>query len=148
MAIAARTLSNQTGWPVVVTGTAQQSAAATPLLKQLGSRGISRVGQTSLSDLVALVAHAQLMLSNNTATLHIADATRTPSVILFSGTELASQWQPRHTRAVLLQQPTACSPCYQFTCPYQLECLDISPETIVQAALSLLGTYAQKLSPS
>ncbi|MGB3296165.1 MAG: glycosyltransferase family 9 protein [Phormidesmis sp.] len=149
--IAAHQLSLQTGWPVVVTGTASQSVAAAPLLKQLGAQGISRIGQTSLSDLVALVARAQIMLSNNTATLHIADATRTPSVILFSGTELASQWQPRHTRAVLLQQPTACSPCYQFTCPYQLECLDIPPETITQAALSLLGTpqnHAQKLSPS
>ena len=138
--VAARQLSLRTGWPVAVTGTAQHSAAAIPLLQYLDSHGINLIGQTDLSDLVALVASAKLMLSNNTATMHIAEATHTPSVILFSGTELTSQWQPRQTRVILLQQPTACSPCYQFTCPYQLECLDIQPEAIVQAGLLLLET--------
>jgi len=107
-------------------------------LEALGDRGLDLVGKTSLSDLVALIASAQLLLSNNTSTMHIADATQTPSVILFSGTELECQWRPRRTPAILLRRPTPCSPCYDFTCPYQLECLDIEPEAVVNAGLQLL----------
>jgi ADP-heptose:LPS heptosyltransferase len=77
-------------------------------------------------------------LTNNTSTMHIADATQTPSVILYSGTEQESQWQPRHTPHRLLRRPTVCSPCYAFTCPYDLQCLDISPAEVVEAALDLL----------
>ncbi|MEP0901147.1 glycosyltransferase family 9 protein [Nodosilinea sp. FACHB-13] len=138
-AIAARTLADKTGWPVVVTGTAKDRAAAASLLDTLGPHAIDLIGQTSLEDLVALVAQARLLLSNNTSTMHIADATQTPSVILFAGTELERQWQPRQTRAQLLRRPTPCSPCYAFTCPYELECLDIAPENVVAAGLALLN---------
>jgi ADP-heptose:LPS heptosyltransferase len=137
-AIAARTLAEKTGYSIVLTGTDKNRQDAAPLLEILGSHAIDLIGKTSLSDLVALVAHAELMLSNNTSTMHIADATQTPSVILFAGTELERQWRPRQTRAHLLRRPTPCSPCYAFDCPYDLECLDIPPEEVVQAGLDLL----------
>jgi len=135
---AAALLSRQTGYPVVVTGLEKDRDRARPLLAKLGDRALDYIGQTQFSDLVALVAQAQLLLSNNTSTMHIADATRTPSVILFAGTELERQWRPRSTRAILLRRPTPCSPCYAFACPYDLECLDIAPEAVVEAGLSLL----------
>jgi ADP-heptose:LPS heptosyltransferase len=143
-AIAARTLAEKTGYPVVVTGTDKNRSDAAPLLDALGNCAIDLIGQTTLSDLVALVAHAQLMLSNNTSTMHIADATQTPSVILFAGTELERQWRPRQTRAHLLRRPTDCTPCYAFTCPYHMECLDIPPDEVVQAGLALLQTTSTK----
>lgn len=138
-AIAARRLAEATGYPVVVTGVAKDLQHSAPLLATLGSYAINLIGATNLTELAALIANAKLMLSNNTSTMHIADATRTPSVILFAGTEYESQWQPRHTAAQLLRQPTPCSPCYAFTCPYNLECLDISPEQVVEAGLILLS---------
>ncbi|HEY9880897.1 MAG TPA: glycosyltransferase family 9 protein [Leptolyngbyaceae cyanobacterium] len=137
-AIAARHLSQLTGYPVVITGTEKEAPQAAPMLNILGDTAINLIGKTTLSDLVALIAQAKLLLSNNTSTMHIADATQTPSVILFAGTELECQWQPRQTQAILLRRPTPCAPCYQFTCPYQLECLDIEPEAVVEAGLRLL----------
>lgn len=138
-AIAARTLSRKTGWPIMVTGTDKNRDAAAPLLAAIGDAAIDLIGKTTLSDLVALVAHAQLLLSNNTSTMHIADATQTPSVVLFAGTELKRQWRPRQAPVRLLQRPTPCSPCYSFTCSYEMECLDIPPEVVVEAGLSLIG---------
>ncbi|MGV0026470.1 glycosyltransferase family 9 protein [Phormidesmis priestleyi] len=138
-AIAARQLSEITGWKVVVTGVEKDRSHSGELLKILGESAIDLIGATDLSTLAALVQRSKLMLSNNTSTMHIADATRTPSVILFAGTELESQWQPRDCRSILLRQPTPCSPCYAFTCPYHLECLDIVPDRVVKAGLELLG---------
>ncbi|MBW4582117.1 MAG: hypothetical protein KME42_21335 [Tildeniella nuda ZEHNDER 1965/U140] len=138
-AIAAHQLAERTGDRVVVTGMASDRPHSAPLLDRLGTHAINLIGDTDLSELAALIANARLMLSNNTSTMHLADATRTPSVILFAGTEYESQWQPRSTNAKLLRQPTVCSPCYAFTCPYNLECLDIPPETVVATGLTLLG---------
>lgn len=139
-AIAARQLAEITGWQVVVTGVEKDRPHSEPLLKILGHWAIDLIGKTNLAELAALIARSRLMLSNNTSTMHLADATRTPSIIMFAGTELESQWQPRSCRSRLLRQPTPCSPCYAFTCPYHLECLDIPPDQVVAAGLELLGT--------
>jgi ADP-heptose:LPS heptosyltransferase len=141
-ALAARQLSTLTGWLVVVTGVEKDRDRAHSLLKTLGNCAVDLIGQTNLAELVALVAGAQLVLTNNTSTMHIADATRTPNVVMFAGTEQECQWQPRHSPSRLLRRPTVCSPCYAFTCPYNLQCLDISAERVVFTALELLKQNA------
>lgn len=139
-AIAAHDLAEITGAKIMVTGVEKDRDRSGVVLDILGDRAVDLIGRTSLAELAALIANAELMLSNNTSTMHIADATRTPSVILFAGTELECQWQPRDCPVRLLRRPTACHPCYLFQCPYELECLDIEPEQIVQSSLELLAS--------
>lgn len=137
-AIASRKLAEITGWKVAVTGVEKDRDRAGIVMETLGDYAIDLIGETSLTELAALIANAKLMLSNNTSTMHIADATRTPSVIMFAGTELECQWQPRNGSARLLRRSTECSPCYAFQCPYNLECLDIEPDEIMRSSLELL----------
>lgn len=137
-AAAARRLAEITNWRVVVTGVAKDRARAQALLAALSPHAIDLIGTTTLPQLATLIAHARLVLTNNTATMHLADATNTPNVVLFAGTEYESQWKPRHSPSQLLRRPTSCSPCYAFTCPYNLECLDIPPAEVVEAGLKLL----------
>ena len=144
---AAHGLSIETGWPVVVTGTEADRERGGGLLTILGNRGVDLVGATSLPELAALVEGARLVLTNNTSTMHLLDALRTPGVVLFSGTELEEQWRPRHTPHRLLRRETWCSPCYAFTCPYNLECLDIPPEEVAEAGLSLLAEVDARSTP-
>lgn len=138
-ALAARQLSQITGWAVMVTGVEKDRDRSHPLLEILGEGAIDLMGKTQLAELVALVAGAKLILTNNTSTMHIADAMQTPNVILFAGTELEGQWRPRYSPSRVLRRATVCSPCYGFACPYTLECLDIEPEAVVEAALEVLG---------
>ncbi len=140
-AIAARQLAEITGWRVAVTGVEKDRDRAGIVMEVLGNDAIDLIGKTSLPELAALIANAKLMLSNNTSTMHIADATRTPSVIMFAGTELECQWQPRDCPVRLLRHPTECHPCYAFQCPYHLECLDIEPDEIVRSSLELLESH-------
>lgn len=137
-AAAGRELSRRTGWPVLVTGAARDRERSGPLLATLGASGIDLIGATAVPELAALVANASLVLTNDSLVMHLADATRSPSVVLYSGTEYESQWQPRHSPHRLLRRPTSCSPCYAFTCPYNLECLDIPPEEVVAAGMTLI----------
>ncbi|GAA6624064.1 glycosyltransferase family 9 protein [Scytonema sp. NUACC26] len=137
-AIAARQLVEVTQMPVVVTGVEKDLPKSKSLLETLGDRAVNLIGKTTLPQLAALIANAKLVLTNNTSTMHIADATRTPTVVMFAGTELESQWQPRNGTSWLLRRPTPCSPCYAFTCPYNLECLDIPLEEVVATGLKLI----------
>ena len=138
-AVAARQLALDTNWPIVVTGVPKDRDRSAALLEALSPYAIDLIGTTTLSQLAALIANARLVLTNNTSTMHLADATRTPSVVTFAGTEYESQWRPRNCPSQLLRRPTPCSPCYAFICPYHLECLDIPPEEVVAAGLELLA---------
>ena len=146
-AAVARTLSAETGLPIVVLGSAREAELVRPVLEALPpERLISLVGRTSVPELAAVIEHARLVIANDSGPMHLADAFQRPMVILYSGTELESQWQPRGSPLRLLRRPTACSPCYQFRCPYNMECLDIPPAEVVAAALGLLEQFAVRSS--
>ncbi|MFZ6028674.1 MAG: glycosyltransferase family 9 protein [Chloroflexota bacterium] len=135
---AARQLAHRLGWAVVVVGRESDRPHCQEVLAPLGKCGVDLIGKTTVPEMAALVTRASLALANNTSILHIADAAQTPMVITYSGTELHSQWAPRQSPARILNKATFCSPCYAFQCPYGRECLDITPDEIVQAALACL----------
>jgi len=136
---AARFLSQRTGFRVVVSGSRREREKSGDVLEVVGQPAIDLIGKTDVCQFASLVAHARLVLTGNTSALHLADATGVPVVVPYSGTELESQWAPRSTRTRLLVRPTACSPCYTFTCPFDHECVSIPPEEIVEAAVELMG---------
>ena len=74
--------------------------------------------------------------------MHIADAFLTPMVIMYSGTEYESQWRPRNAPTTLLRKPTLCSPCYNFRCPYNMECLDFTPQQVAAEAIKMLEIHS------
>lgn len=129
-------LAAQTARPVVVVGGPRevelaQAVASAPAV-------VSIAGQTSVPELAAVIDRAAVVIANNSAPLHLAEALDRPVVALYSGAERESEFRPRRAPLRLLRRPTACTPCRTFACPYQLECLDLDPEDVVRAALSLL----------
>jgi lipopolysaccharide heptosyltransferase II len=139
-AAAAVELSNRTGMPVVVVGSQREAETIAPVSAAAQYENlISLVGKTSLPQLAAIIQGAALVVANNSASIHLADAFQRPIVALYSGTEYESQWAPRNSPTRLLRRPTDCSPCYCFECPYSMECLDIPPREVVEAALDLLA---------
>lgn len=90
------------GYAVAVTGSAAEKgltrrvSEATPGSLDLG-------GETSLSTLIALVARADVLLSNDTGPAHLAYALKTPNVTLFGPLTDAGRWGPlnRERHAVL-----------------------------------------------
>jgi len=123
--------------PVVVIG-----APSERILVEIIAAGIAGVsvmpGDADLPEVCAVIRRSALVVVNDSGPMHIADAFGRPQVVLFSGTELESQWRPRLSAALLLRRPTVCTPCYRFNCNRDLECLDISPEEVEAAVLKLL----------
>ena len=135
-------LRSSTSLPVVLLGSGRESELTSLVRRQSGVDAIDLAGETSIAELAALIARASLLIANDSGPMHIADAVRCPMVVLYSGTEHESQWAPRQAPTTLLRRETACSPCYAFECAYGMECLDIPPEEVVEAALTRLRETA------
>ncbi len=135
----AHLLSVWTRLPIVIVGSAREKALADQVAAAGASpHAVSLAGKTSVAEMAGIVRRASLVIANNSAPMHIADALDRPMVILFSGTEYESQWQPRRAPARLLRRDTDCAPCYAFCCPYNMECLDIPPEQVAASAVQML----------
>ena len=126
------------GYWVVVTGAEREAEIVRTAARDIPAERML-LGKTSVAELAALIERAALVICNDTLTLHLADAVRTPLVVLYSGTEYDEQWRPRAVRHRLLRRPTDCQPCYRFTCPIGLPCLDIPPTEVVAAVEEVLG---------
>lgn len=124
--------------PVVLVGSEREHDLLAPFALE-PPRVVSLVGRTTVPELTAAVAGARVVVANNSAPLHLADAMRTPVVLTYSSTDLESQWAPRDTPHRLLNRPVPCAPCYGFDCPFDLGCLDLPPEEVAAAALDLAG---------
>jgi ADP-heptose:LPS heptosyltransferase len=132
------------GLPVAVAGSDREAALVDEVVSGAGSAGVVRglAGAVGVPGLAALVDGAAVAVTNNSGGMHLADAVRTPLVAMFAGTELESQFAPRSTPVTLFRVPTDCSPCRAFACPYALECLDVPPHAVAEAALELAGRRA------
>ena len=132
------------GWPLVVTGSERERDL---LAVVVGDNDATPVFlDLSIEEFAALVARASTVVCGNTLPLHLADATRTPVVALYSGTDVLSQWSPRFAPSRVLQRATECTPCYRFTCPIGQPCLDVDPEEVV-AAVTALAPLAPATPP-
>jgi ADP-heptose:LPS heptosyltransferase len=125
------------GLPAVVTGPGAEHDLVAAVAAQTPGV-VPMAGAFDVPDLAALLAGAAVAMTNNSGGMHLADAVGTPVVALFAGTEDESQYRPRSVPSVVLRVPTPCSPCRQFRCPFDLECLDVAPRAAADAALRLV----------
>lgn len=110
-----------------------------------GSNYVDMRDQTSLEELVALIAAADLYVGPVSGPMHIAIAVGTPSVTICGGYEdprgLTHLPGVKSTTNVFLSSDLPCSPCWlREPCPIGLKCLtSISPAQVEQAIASVLG---------
>jgi ADP-heptose:LPS heptosyltransferase len=96
-------------------------------------------GKTDLLTLAALIARARLLITVDSAPMHLAAGTGTPQVILFGPTN-PFHWRPRDSQAVILQGDSAW-PVTDFV-PKQprIPMNQISTQPVIDAMESLLSS--------
>jgi predicted lipopolysaccharide heptosyltransferase III len=98
-------------------------------------------GKTDLLALAALISQARLLLTVDSAPMHLASATGTPQVILFGPTN-PFHWRPRGAPTVILQGESG-SPVTEFV-PFRsrVPMSEISTQAVIDAMESLLSLHA------
>ena len=98
----------------------------------------NRVGATSLAELVEELKTCDVLVTNDTGTMHLAAMLGVPTVAIFGSTE------PFWTRPLgaghrVVRKHVECSPCFLRECPIDFRCMrELDPERAVEAVLDIL----------
>ncbi len=139
-------LAADLGAKVVITGSASEYALAREVVARSKHKPIVLAGRTTIPQLVALLARADLVITGDSAPLHIAAALDRPVIGIFGPTD-PTNTGPRASRALVLREDLPCSPCYNLLdsaeCPrrdFPMLCMQLlSPRRVMEAAVQLLA---------
>ncbi len=141
---AARLIAVEYGEQIVFSGSVAERALVDGVRCAMVEPSISVAGELDLEELVALVAEAPLLVSNNTGPAHIAAATGTPVVDIYALTN--PQHTPWRVESRVLSHDVPCRNCYRSVCPLgHHDCLRlIAPASVARAAGELLAVRAER----
>ncbi|MBS3902764.1 MAG: lipopolysaccharide heptosyltransferase II [Anaplasmataceae bacterium] len=120
-----------------------------PLVKEicrdLPGRVINLAGITSLRELMALVDLCDVLLTNDSGPMHIADALNTEVVAIFGSTD--PKVTGPYRKGVVINKQVQCSPCFKRTCPIDFRCMkEITTNEVVNALLASIQDKIPKLA--
>lgn len=136
-------LERETGAICLIIGLKEEKNLAEEVVATAKQQGIKYPplifsGMTTLRELMAILTWTNLMITNDSGPMHLANALRVPVVALFGPTDprVTGPW---HQPSLVLHRRVICWPCWYRVCPYDHLCLtSISEAEVLQAALSLL----------
>ena len=140
------TLINKNNDAVVIVGTEKDHELG-ERIKNGSSQVINICGQTSLNQLVALLAKTKLLVSNDSGAMHVMAALNKPQIAIFGST--STTWtSPRNPYSKTIQLKLECAPCFQRTCRFgHYHCLEqIQPERVLEIIEELLDTNTKPLN--
>ncbi|MCR4666447.1 MAG: glycosyltransferase family 9 protein [Desulfovibrio sp.] len=116
----------------VLTGAGSEETLAGQYMKRSTGPFVNAIGKTSLPVLSALLTEMRLLVSNDTGTLHLASALKTPSLSFFLSTAQPWDTGPTLSHCLSLEPDLDCHPCpFNSPCPNGLRCLaEITPEPV------------------
>ena len=118
-----------------------EQAHVAAITKLTRKQAIDLSAKTDLLTLAALIARAELLVTVDSAPVHLAAATHTPQVILFGPTN-PFHWRPRESPALILQG-RSCVPMTDFgPVRPRVPMTEISTEAVINAMDSLLSHRA------
>jgi len=123
------------GCRVVLIGTEDDTPQAQALMKEGGDQFVDFVGKTSLQDLVSLVKRLDVLVTGDTAPLHIAAAVKTKFIAIFGPTD-PKRHAPPGNSSIIMTRYLSCQPCYKGQCTEKenLACLRrISVDEVFEA---------------
>jgi len=130
-------LSKRFSARVVVFGTRDDAELFNEYKKIVKTKPIDAVGKTSIMELAALIKRCDIIVSSDSAPIHVAAAVGTPFVALFGPTDPRRHLPPAENYR-LLRVELDCSPCYRRECA-PLNCMKkITVEEVLEAIRELL----------
>lgn len=123
---------------IVLIGDARDAEDSARVKSLMKAPVMDKCGKTDFKGLVSIASRASLVITNDSAPLHIADALGVPVLAFFGPTD-PKKYGPRQSASRALTKTLFCSPCEEAQCRYKHECLkDLSVDDAFVAASRML----------
>jgi heptosyltransferase-2 len=136
-AAAADALGRRRGASAVIVGTAKERPLGEWIAERMTVPTRVLCGQTTLPELVGILAASQLLLTNDSGSMHVAAALGTPLVAVFGPTDWR-ETSPFGARTAVVREDAHCAPCMLRECPIDHRCMErVSVAHVLSAAEAL-----------
>jgi lipopolysaccharide heptosyltransferase II len=123
---------------VLIFGSSGERLLAEKIARAMKHTPIVLAGETSMRQLMALLAQCRLVVTNDSGPMHLAAALGLPVVAIFGSTDERATG-PLGGRARVVKNEVECSPCGLRRCPIDFRCMEgLSVDQVHHAALSLV----------
>jgi heptosyltransferase-2 len=152
-AVLLRGLREQVGLTPVLLGAPADAPYAQAVQQAAGNVAVNLVGQTDLAMLVAAIDQSVVLVTNDSAPMHVAAARGTPVVAIFGPTAPRQGYGPYTDRAVVVERDLPCRPCSRHggpRCPISTHaCMrEIGADDVQRAVVELLSAEGARGVPS
>ncbi len=110
----------------ILLGTGEDLSTAVRITKSCSAKPINAVGKTDLGLLLALIYKCHVILTIDSAPLHIAAGLKVPVLALFGPTD-PRRHLPPGDGVYFIWKKKSCSPCYRYQCNKKRSCMDEIP---------------------
>jgi ADP-heptose:LPS heptosyltransferase len=126
-------ITQQLGLKIILCGTQAERSICSQVAELSGVSISNLAGQTTLVQMIEIIRHASLLIANDSASIHIAAATRTPSVCILGGGHFGRflPYQPEvkdtnHASPEVMFHEMDCYGC-RWKCQYSLSLGESAP---------------------
>lgn len=142
-------LAREPGADLVILGDTRERERCAELVARIGGTGVADLsGKTTVPLLQAVLAECDLLISNDTGSIHVAAAAGVPTLGLFFSTAWFAETAPYGAGHAVLQVEIPCAPCdASNVCPVQ-KCRDsLPPAPVLDTARWLLAGASAAEAP-
>ena len=123
---------------VVIIGAKENESDAKEFIKKVTCNPIDVVGKTSIPQLVSLLRRCDVLLTGDSAPMHIAAGCDLPFVAIFGPTD-PKRHAPVCANKAILYKEMKCTPCYKPGCNKKNNCMSaLKPEEVFDAIAKMM----------
>jgi ADP-heptose:LPS heptosyltransferase len=126
---------------VVLVGLKEDEATVNEVVSKMRQKPHVLVNKTNIRQLAALLKRSKLLVTNDSAPLHLGCAVGVKVVALFGPTD-ARKYGPTGEFDVVISEKLSCAPCEKAQCVRNYECMKlITPDAVFDAAKMIIDGY-------
>lgn len=126
---------------VVLIGSNDEVGVSVEVADLMESNPIMLTGRTDLSQAVAVLSLADVLVTNDTGPAHISAALNRPTLVIFGPTDPTTT-RPYSDLSEVIRRPPDCAPCMLRDCPIDHRCMTaIAPDDVFLRVSALLRQH-------
>jgi len=123
---------------IIFVGDEKDLTVTEKIISKMQRNSVNLVDKTSLKQLSVLLKKCDLLVSNDSAVMHMGSYLNIPVLAIFGPTD-PKKYGPWNSKSRLVRKEIFCSPCPKAQCRYNLECMRLlKPEDVFKKAEAML----------